>query len=179
MLTRRAAVGRGVRAHPPCAPDVVLEARATDRRQLVVAVAEDLDLAFAVPVARVDHTDADRAAQEATRSLEAVDDDEVALLHGRVLSPERHVQVSHAVVERPEGVVDLVVEDDRALPAVGRHDAHVLAERHRHVAVEAASLLHGMERGVVLDRASVRQAEEVDERHRDARLGRCRRRRPR
>ena len=103
-VDRRASVGRGVRAHPPCAPDVVLEARATDRRQLVVAVAEDLDLAFAVPVARVDHTDADRAAQEATRSLEAVDDHEVALLHRRVLTTEPHVQVSRAVVERPEGV---------------------------------------------------------------------------
>ena len=133
-----------MRAHPPRAPDVVLEARATDRRQLVVAVAEDLHLAFAVPVAGVDHTDADRAAEEAARSLEAVDDHEVALLHRGVLPAEPHMQVSGVFVERPERVVDLVVEDDRALAAVRRHDAHVLAERHGHVAVEAPSLLHGV-----------------------------------
>ncbi len=177
MLERRPAVGRRVRAESPRAADVVLEPGAADRRELGVAVAEDLDLAFAVPGARVDDAYADAAAEEAARAAEVVGDHEVAAHDGRVLAPERHVQDTELGRQlRLQRVVDLEVEHRAPRTAVDDFDAHLPAERHRHVGVEAAAFLRGRQRRRVRDRSPVRQHEEVEARHGDARLGLRRRR---
>src|SRR6185436_3186772 len=101
---------------------------ATDRRMLTVAVAVDLHFAFAVPTAGINGADADDAPEEATRTAEAVDDDEVAPRLGRVLPTKGRVQHARIVGDRRlQRVVDLVVALDVARRMVVQHDSHVLA----------------------------------------------------
>ncbi len=173
QVERHTRVGRSVRRHPPRRPNVVLEARPADRRELRVAVAVHLHFAFAVPVARVDRPDADRAPEEPPGPAQPLRDDEVTAHRRRVLPPERHVQVARVVGNRRlERVIDLVVEHRRARVPVRQLDADAVAKRHREVRVETAPFLHRRQRREVRHRPPVRQPEEVHHRHRDARLRR-------
>ena len=171
-VQRRARVVLVMGAQAPRAPDVVLEPGAADRGELGVAVAVHLQLALAVPHALVEHAHADVAADEPTGPGEAVGDDEVAPQHGRVLATERGVQEAARVGARGlERVVDLVVEQHRRGRRVRDLDAHVLRERHREIRVEPSPFLRRRERRRVPHRAPVWHAEEVEARHRHARLG--------
>jgi hypothetical protein len=160
-----------VRAHAPRASDVVLEPGAADRRKFPIAIEVHLDLAFAVPPATVDRPHADHTAEETARSAQAVDDGEVVAHGCRVLAPERDVQVGgvrrQLVLQR---VVDLEVQLRAPGRLVAELDAHAVAERHREVRVEPAPFRDDGEQRRVIDRPAVRRAEEIEQRHADARF---------
>src|SRR5438445_11304388 len=103
--------------HAPRAADIVLEAGPADRRQLAVAVTEDLHLALAVPHAAVERPDADHAAEKSSRPDEAVGDDEIALHRRRVLTAEGRVQQPGIVRQRG---LEREVQLEVALDVTGR-----------------------------------------------------------
>ena len=179
-VQRRARVVLAVRAQAPCTPDVVLQTGAADGGELRVAVAVHLHLALAVPHALVEHAHADVAADESSGTLEPVGDDEVATAarSGSRDGMPTWRKPSASLERGLERVVDLVVEEHRCRRRVRDLDAHVLRERHREIRVEAATFLRRRQRRRVLHRTAVRHAEEVEARHRHARLARRRRRRP-
>ena len=97
-------------AESPGTTDIVLQPCAADSRQVLVAVAVNLDFTLAAPVARIDHSHSDVAAEEAPGTLDPVGDDEVPTLNGGVVASEGNMQVAIGPERRLERVVDLVVE---------------------------------------------------------------------
>src|SRR5262249_42738745 len=136
---RRASIRRAVWAESPRAAHVVLEAGAADGGQRRVAVAINLHLALSVPGGRVDHANADVAAEEAAGTVQSLRDHEVAAQHRRVLAPEGDVEMPEAGGQlRLQRVVDLVVEERAPAARVPELDAHAAPEGQREIAVEAA-----------------------------------------
>ena len=115
--------------------------------------------------------DADVDAQQPPLALDPRQ--ELVVLHHRrrVLAPPMRVEVRDLRrVLVPDRAIDVVEERAQVTARLVRDDdARPRAERHRHVAGEAAPLRAGEERGLQTRHAPEAEAEEVTERRRDGR----------
>ena len=123
------------------AAEVVLGAGAADRRELVVAVDEELQLAFAPP-AGVVHAPRAIRADVLAASAHAVEDPHDVAGADRVDATELRAEAAGVVGHVTERIRDLVVEKPFGLTLVGQRDACPPLERHLPVAVERAAGVH-------------------------------------
>ena len=151
----------------PGAAKVVLRAGAADRREIVVAVEVDLELALAPPAGGID-SPGEVGADVVTLTCDAVDENVRIACAKRVVAPELGVKIAQPGDVMISFVGHLVVQLGIVIAEVLYREPGPTLERHRPVGVEAPMRVDGDHGRTDLSEPAPAAGEEVAERDLDS-----------
>ena len=126
--------------------EIILGSGAANRRKFLIAIHEELDLAFAPP-ARAVRAPGHIGSDVLSLSANAVENRIILFIRDRIDTPELSMQVAHVCRNLSQRVIDLVIQDHILFIDIGHRNLVALAKRHLPVAVKSAAGIYANGQG--------------------------------